>query len=77
MEPLKAAVFDELAVLGSLEQVIERIRLFCTFYDSKRDRYYFDYSFFIALTVGFAALTGLGVILARAWIKAGPPPGAS
>ena len=77
VEPLKAAVFDDLAALASIDQVIERIRLFCTFYDAKRDRYYFDYSFFIALIVGLGALTTMGVILARAWLKADPPPGAS
>ena len=77
VEPLKAALFDDLAALQSLAQVIERIRLFCTFYDAKRDRYYFDYSFFIALIIGVTALTGLGFILARAWIGSGPTSGAS
>jgi protein SCO1/2 len=77
VEPLKAAIFDDLAALQSLGQVIERIRLFCTFYDAKRDRYYFDYSFFIALIVGVVVLSGLGFVLARAWIRSGPASGTS
>lgn len=77
VEPLKAAIFNDLAPLANLSEMIERIRLFCTFYDPKRDSYYFDYSFFIALAVGFASLAGLAVILIRGWFGGGPRAGTS
>ncbi len=70
VEPLKSLMFGDLGALASLEQLVERVRLFCTFYDPKRDRYSFDTSFFIMLTVGGLSLTGLGIVLVRAWLRA-------
>lgn len=74
VEPLKALVLRDVGGLASVSDVIERVRLFCTFYDASAGRYAFDYSFFIALTVGAASLLALGVILLRAWLSAGGPP---
>lgn len=77
VDPLKAAVFSELAPFTDFSELVERIRLFCTFYDPKRDSYYFDYSFFIAVAVGLASLAGLAFIAIRGWIGGGPRPGTS
>ncbi len=75
VEPLKALVFEELAGSRRLKQVIERIRLFCTFYDPSSRRYAFDYSFFISLAVGGLSLLGLAFILGRAWYRSEYGPG--
>ncbi len=74
VEPLKALLFERASPLTDLAQLVERVRLFCTFYDPGKGRYAFDYSFFIALTVGALTLLGLGVILTRAWLRAAKPP---
>lgn len=52
VEPLKRLRAGQTAALDSLDNVIERIRLFCTLYDPDRDAYRFDWSFFIALGIG-------------------------
>lgn len=73
VEPLKSLLFGDLDGLTSLNQIVDRIRLFCTFYDPARDRYSFDYSFFIMLIVGGLSLAGLATVLIRAWLLARPP----
>ena len=77
VDPLKSAVFNELAPFTDFSELVERIRLFCTFYDPKRDSYYFDYSFFISLIVGLASLAALAFVIIRSWIGGGPRPGTS
>ncbi len=41
---------------GLLTRVGNRIRLFCTVYDAKADRYYFDYSLFVGILIGALVL---------------------
>ena len=75
VEPLKALVFDELSGPLRFDEIVERIRLFCTFYDPATGRYALDYSFIISLTVGGLALLGLALVLVRAWLRSGQLPG--
>ena len=70
VEPLKGLMFGQAGSLVDLASLVERVRLFCTFYDPARDRYSFDTSFFYALTIGGLTLLGLAVFLVRAWIGA-------
>ena len=49
-----------------IDAVIQRGKLFCTFFDNRSGRYAVDYSFVIALTVGGLALLGLAFFLVRA-----------
>ena len=70
VEPLKALRFGQAGALVDVAALVERVRLFCTFYDPSRDRYSFDYSFFFALTIGGLTLLGLAVLLTRAWLGA-------
>jgi protein SCO1 len=37
---------------GLMARMGNRIRLFCTVYDAKADRYYFDYSLFVGILIG-------------------------
>ena len=55
--------------------MIDRIRLFCTFYDAKSGRYAFDYSIVISVAVGGLALLGIAFILLRSFLGSGRPPG--
>ncbi len=51
-------------VLGGL---IDRLRLFCTIYDPRQDRYRLDYSIFVAFAVGTFCLGGVAIFLVRNW----------
>jgi protein SCO1/2 len=72
VEPLKDLILRRTAGLADLEGLIDRVRLFCTFYDPVSERYVFDRSIFIALFVGSASLMALGFILLRAWLRLPP-----
>ena len=52
VDPLKELVFGTTAPFSSFEDLIKKVRLFCTIYDPAADRYRFDYSIFIKLFVG-------------------------
>lgn len=68
VEPLKRLVFGTSASLSSVGGIVERIRLFCTTYDPRSDRYRFDYSIFIGLIIGGLSMSGVALILGRnAW----------
>ncbi|MBT8062187.1 MAG: SCO family protein [Xanthomonadales bacterium] len=66
VEPLKELVYDRrVESHGLMAGLFDRIRLFCTTYDPASDRYHFDYSLFIQLVIGFAAIAGVLVFLVR------------
>lgn len=71
-EPLIELVFGRTSSSSTLAYVTNRLRLFCTYYDPKLDRYRFDYAIFIGLIVGAGSLLGIGTILVRAWLRARP-----
>jgi protein SCO1/2 len=56
VEPLKRLRAGQAASLASLDNLVERIRLFCTLYDPDRDAYRFDWSFFIGLGIGLLSV---------------------
>lgn len=68
VEPLKALVMNEVGARVDLDAIIERVRLFCTFYDPASGRYAFDYSFFISIAVSGLILLSLAAILLRSFI---------
>lgn len=60
VEPLKALVLGRpLPEDGFLARLENRVRLFCTVYDARADRYYFDYSLFAGIFIGVAFLGGV------------------
>jgi protein SCO1/2 len=65
IEPLKAMVFGTPNPYLSLEDLIKKVRLFCTLYDPAADRYRFDYSLFMQLFIGATIIGGVMVILVR------------
>ena len=76
VEPLKVLALGQATVFTDVAAVIERVKLFCTFFDPKSGRYAVDYSFVISLAVGGLALLGLAAFLARAlWTMTHPPKG--
>jgi len=50
---------------GVLDNLVARIKLFCTTYDPVRDGYYFDYSLFIGILIGGSIIVFTVVALVR------------
>ena len=48
-----------------LENLINRVRLFCTTYDPARDGYYFDYSLFVGMLIGASIIGITGTVVLR------------
>ena len=71
VEPLKDLIFGRAAELTSLDGLINRIRLFCTLYDSKTGRYGFDYAIFIGFGIAVLTLSGVATVLVRGWRSSG------
>jgi len=70
IEPLKAMVFGATAPFRSLDDLVKKVRLFCTIYDPSADRYQFDYSLFLQIAVGAVIITIGFTILARELLAA-------
>ena len=67
IDPLKALVLRRSAPLQSLDILIDRIRYFCTVYDPKSGRYYFNYSLFISVGIGLLSFSLIVLALLREW----------
>jgi protein SCO1/2 len=73
VEPLKDLVFGRRSGWTSVEGLINRVRLFCTLYDPRTGGYRFDYSPFVAMAIGLAALAGVAGFALREWRRSGRP----
>lgn len=71
VEPLKELVFGARSGWTTLDGLINRVRLFCTLYDPRSDRYRFDWSVFIGIAIGAASLAGVAIFVLREWRRAG------
>lgn len=67
VDPLKELVFGTAAPFSSFEDLIKKVRLFCTIYDPKADRYRFDYSIFIKFFVGSTIVLWMLYFVVRNW----------
>lgn len=65
IDPLKDLVFGTTTPYRSLEDLIKKVRLFCTRYDPATERYKFNYSLFIQLGVGALFISSVFIFLAR------------
>jgi protein SCO1/2 len=70
MEPLKLLIFGGAHPVLSIEGLGDRIKLFCTVYDPRTGRYYFDYSLVLSFLMGAMALAGVFYFLVREVRKA-------
>jgi protein SCO1/2 len=73
IEPLKDLVFGRYSPVASVQNIIDRIKLFCTVYDPNTGRYIFDYSLFVGIAIGLLCLGLVLAFLVREWRR--PPPG--
>ena len=65
IDPLKDLVFGTTTPYRSLDDLIKKVRLFCTLYNPATERYQFDYSLFIQLGTGALFIGSVLVFLAR------------
>ena len=70
IEPLKKLVFGVDAPLKSFDDIINRFKFFCTVYDPRAKRYYFNYSLFVGLGIGFTCLCLIVFAIVREWRRA-------
>ena len=69
VEPLRAIYNAAPININNPLALIDRIKLFCTFYDPTRDSYSVDYSIIFSLVIGGLSLLGLATILIRALLR--------
>jgi len=67
VEPLMDLALGRPLTGDTLGGLIDRLRLFCTIYDPRLDRYRLDYSIFVAFAVGMLSLGAVAVFLVRNW----------
>ncbi len=65
VEPLKQLILGGERSLFSLAGLGDRVRLFCTVYDARTGRYYFDYSLPVSIIIGAGCLLVILVFLIR------------
>lgn len=65
VEPLKDLVFGTSTPFASLDDLVRKVRLFCTIYDPAAGRYRFDYSLFYQIFVGAVVITGIITFLVK------------
>lgn len=77
VEPLKQLVFNTRTEQTMVETLGKRVRLFCTLYDPKQDRYYFDYSLFVGIVAGLTVIFSVIWFLLREFVfrRRRTPPG--
>lgn len=67
VEPLKALVFGTSSPFASLDDLINKVRLFCTIYDPLADRYRFEYAIFFRIFVGGMIILGMMAFIGK-WL---------
>lgn len=77
VEPLKSLLILGPAAPAASVSLFERIRLFCTNYDSATGRYNLNYGVFIGLIIGALSLLAVFALLLRAALRAFRRPHAS
>ena len=66
VEPLKELVLGRPQPNQTLiEDLIKKVRFFCTSYDPATDSYHFDYSLFIGMMIGVIVILSIVVFLVR------------
>jgi protein SCO1/2 len=65
VEPLKQLILGGERSVFSLAGLSDRVKLFCTVYDPRTGRYYFDYSIFVSFAIGAICLGGVLYFLIR------------
>jgi len=67
VDPLMDLTLGTRTPFASIDDLIKKVRLFCTIYDPAAGRYKFDYSLFVQMIVGTSVIGFLLVFVGRNW----------
>lgn len=67
VEPLKTLILGAESGGSVMQNLSDRLKLFCTVYDPSQDKYRLDYSLVIGTIIGFLCIGALGFALIREW----------
>ena len=67
VEPLKNLVFGTATPFASLNDLISKVRLFCTVYDPTSDEYRFEYAIFFRMIVGAVIILSMMTFIGK-WL---------
>ncbi len=67
VQPLMDLALGRPLAGDTLGDLFDRLRLFCTIYDPRLDRYRLDYSIFVAFAVGTLSLGAVAVFIVHLW----------
>ncbi|HEY9164059.1 MAG TPA: SCO family protein [Magnetovibrio sp.] len=67
VDPLKNLVFNTTTPFASVDDLVNKVRLFCTIYDPTTDQYRFEYAIFFRLFAGGTVILGMMVFIGR-WL---------
>jgi len=67
IEPLKGLIFGTSREQGMLDNLSNRVKLFCTVYDPATGKYAFSYAIFVGLFVGLTVGGLMILVLVREW----------
>jgi len=72
VEPLKELVLGR-PVEGQsfLDDVVKKVKFFCTTYDPNNDAYRFDYSLFLGIFIGLSVIISTIVFMVKEWRRTG------
>jgi protein SCO1/2 len=69
VEPLKDLILGQRHPLVSLDGITDRIRLYCTIYNPRTGRYYFNYSLIVGFVIGAGCLLFVLTVLLREQLR--------
>lgn len=69
VEPLKNLVFGTTTPFSSMDDLLNKVRLFCTIYDPVTDQYRFEYAIFFRLAVGGSIILAMMTFIGNWWWK--------
>jgi len=67
VEPMKSLVFGTSTPFATLDDLINKVRLFCTIYDPTTDQYRFEYSIFFRILIGATVILSMMAFIAK-WL---------
>ena len=67
VEPLKELLYETASPFSSLDELVKKVRLFCTLYDPAQDKYRFNYSLFVKIAIGAGIVLVLMFIVFSNW----------
>ncbi len=67
VDPLKRLALGRPVTERPVADFLSRVRLICTSYDPKADRYRFDYSLVLEIAIGLTSALGVLVFVVRSW----------